>query len=47
MFESRDAASNALCSRIGFLLVEACDFEYPPGSTMRCNDWRLELSGSS
>jgi len=42
-----NAASNALCRRIGFLLVEACDFEYPPGSTMRCNDWRLELSGSS
>jgi RimJ/RimL family protein N-acetyltransferase len=36
--------SNALCRRLGFTLVEACDFEYPPGSFMRCNDWRLDLA---
>ncbi|MCX4747900.1 GNAT family N-acetyltransferase [Kitasatospora sp. NBC_01287] len=37
-------ASNALCRRAGFTLVEACDFEYPPGNLMRCNDWRLDLA---
>lgn len=35
--------SNALCRKLGFELIEECDFEYPPGQTMRCNDWRLEL----
>lgn len=36
-------ASNALCRRLGFDLVGACDFEYPPGSgiVMRSNHWRL------
>ena len=38
-----NAPSNAICRRLGFTLVEACDFEYPPGRPMRCNDWRLEL----
>ncbi|GAA0354991.1 GNAT family N-acetyltransferase [Actinoallomurus spadix] len=36
-------ASNAICRRLGFTLLGACDFEYPPGRPMRCNDWRLEL----
>lgn len=36
-------ASNAICRKVGFTLVEACDFEYPPGHVMRCNDWRLDL----
>lgn len=36
-------ASNAICRRLGFTLLGACDFEYPPGHPMRCNDWRLEL----
>jgi RimJ/RimL family protein N-acetyltransferase len=36
-------ASNAICRKLGFTLVEEIEFEYPPGSTMRCNDWRLEL----
>jgi RimJ/RimL family protein N-acetyltransferase len=35
--------SNAICRRLGFTLVEACEFEYPPGNLMRCNDWRLDL----
>jgi RimJ/RimL family protein N-acetyltransferase len=30
--------------KVGFALVEACDFEYPPGHVMRCNDWRLDLA---
>jgi RimJ/RimL family protein N-acetyltransferase len=40
-----NAASNAICQKLGFTLIEACDFEYPPGNLMRCNDWRLDLSG--
>lgn len=35
--------SNAICRKAGFTFVAACDFEYPPGHTMRCNDWRLDL----
>ncbi|MEN8655838.1 GNAT family N-acetyltransferase [Streptomyces sp. 21So2-11] len=36
-------ASNALCAKAGFEFVAACDFEFPPGNLMRCNDWRLDL----
>lgn len=36
-------ASNALCQGVGFALRGACDFEYPEGHLMRCNDWRLDL----
>ena len=35
--------SNAICRKAGFELVEECAFEYPKGSWMRCNDWRLDL----
>jgi RimJ/RimL family protein N-acetyltransferase len=38
-----NAPSNAICRKLGFTLLEALDFEYPPGNPMRCNDWRLEL----
>jgi RimJ/RimL family protein N-acetyltransferase len=38
-----NAASNAVCRGAGFTLVEAdMSFEYPPGTIMVCNDWRLE-----
>jgi len=37
------AASNAVCRKAGFTLLGESDIEYPPGSIMRCNDWRLEL----
>lgn len=37
-------ASNAICRKLGFTLVGECDFEYPPGRVMRCNDWRLDLT---
>jgi RimJ/RimL family protein N-acetyltransferase len=37
------AASNAICRKAGFTLCGETDFEYPPGTLMRCNDWRLEL----
>jgi RimJ/RimL family protein N-acetyltransferase len=35
--------SNAICRKLGFVLMGACRFEYPPGHFMQCNDWRLEL----
>jgi RimJ/RimL family protein N-acetyltransferase len=35
--------SNAICRKHGFTLVEAREFEYPPGTFMQCNDWRLDL----
>ena len=38
-----NAASNAICRKLGFELLEECDFEFPPGHHMRCNDWRLDL----
>ena len=39
-----NAPSNAICRRLGFQLAGAVDFEYPPGTPMRCNDWRLDLA---
>jgi RimJ/RimL family protein N-acetyltransferase len=36
-------ASNAICRKLGFTLLGECDFEYPPGNPMHCNDWRLDL----
>ncbi len=35
--------SNAICRRLGFRLLEAHEFEFPPGHFMQCNDWRLDL----
>jgi RimJ/RimL family protein N-acetyltransferase len=35
--------SNGLCRKLGFTLLGALDFEYPPGTPMRCNDWQLDL----
>ena len=44
-----NAASNALCHRLGFTLRGPCDFEYPAGSglLMRSNDRRLDLARPS
>jgi RimJ/RimL family protein N-acetyltransferase len=36
-------ASNAVCRNAGFELVGPTDFEFPPGSIMRSNDWRYDL----
>ncbi|RRN73892.1 N-acetyltransferase [Peribacillus simplex] len=36
-------ASNAICRKLDFRLTSECEFEYPPGSFMRCNDWCLEI----
>ncbi len=38
-----NAASNAICRKVGFTLLGAADFEYPKGHAMRCNDWRFDL----
>jgi RimJ/RimL family protein N-acetyltransferase len=38
-----NAPSNAICRKLGFELLGAFDFEFPPGHPMRCNDWRLDL----
>jgi RimJ/RimL family protein N-acetyltransferase len=35
--------SNAICRKLGFTLLGEDDFEYPPGTLMRCNDWRFDL----
>jgi RimJ/RimL family protein N-acetyltransferase len=38
-----NAASNALCRRLGFELLETAAFEYPKGHWMTCNDWSMGL----
>lgn len=38
-----NAASNAICRKLSFTLVEECRVEYPPGRPMTVNDWRLDL----
>jgi RimJ/RimL family protein N-acetyltransferase len=38
-----NAPSNAICRRLGFERLEACEFEFPKGHFMTCNDWRLDL----
>jgi RimJ/RimL family protein N-acetyltransferase len=38
-----NAPSNAICRKLGFTLLEEVEFEYPKGSFMQCNDWRLDL----
>ena len=40
-----NASSNALCRTLGFTLLGEVDVEYPPGSIMHSNDWRLALLG--
>jgi len=36
-------ASNAICRKLAFSLLEECQVEYPPGHVMNVNDWRLDL----
>ena len=36
-------ASNAICRKLGFTLMEEHQVEYPPGHSMTVNDWRLDL----
>lgn len=37
-------ASNAVCRKAGFELVEESEFEYPQGHFIRSNVWRLDLT---
>jgi len=39
-----NAASNALCARLGFELLGETEVEYPKGRVMHSNDWRLDLA---
>jgi RimJ/RimL family protein N-acetyltransferase len=36
-------ASNRLCERLGFELIETMDFEYPPGNPVTGHNWRRAL----
>jgi RimJ/RimL family protein N-acetyltransferase len=38
-----NAPSNAICRKLGFEPLETCQFEFPKGHFMSCNDWRLDL----
>ena len=38
-----NAPSNAICRKLGFEAAQACEFEFPKGHFMTCNDWRLDL----
>ncbi len=38
-----NAASNAVCRKVGFALLGDVRFEYPKGHWMQCSDWRLAL----
>jgi RimJ/RimL family protein N-acetyltransferase len=38
-----NAASNSICRKLGFTLIEDCRFEYPLGRLMNVHDWRLDL----
>jgi RimJ/RimL family protein N-acetyltransferase len=42
-----NAPSNAVCRKLGFMLLGVTDYEYPPGNVLRCNDWRLDLFASA
>jgi RimJ/RimL family protein N-acetyltransferase len=38
-----NAASNAICRKLGFTLLGEYQVEYPPGHPLTINDWRLDL----
>ncbi|MCJ8008171.1 GNAT family N-acetyltransferase [Lederbergia wuyishanensis] len=38
-------ASNAICRKLNFQFISECEFEYPLGSFMRCNNWRYNIIG--
>ena len=35
--------SNKICEKLKFKLLNKCNFEYPIGKYMVCNDWRLKI----
>jgi RimJ/RimL family protein N-acetyltransferase len=41
-----NAPSNAICRKVGFELLGEKAFEYPPGTPLRCNEWRFDLYGA-
>ncbi|MFS0838558.1 GNAT family N-acetyltransferase [Paenibacillus sp. 1P03SA] len=42
-----NSASNAICRKLGFSLVGETEVEFPAGSWMKSNEWRLQLSGQT
>jgi RimJ/RimL family protein N-acetyltransferase len=38
-----NAPSNGICRKSGFTNLGECEFEYPAGHPMRCNDWCIDL----
>jgi RimJ/RimL family protein N-acetyltransferase len=42
-----NAASNGVCRKAGFTLLGECDFEFPKGNPIVCNDWRYALTSLS
>lgn len=40
-----NAASNAICRKLGWECLGEVEVEYPPGHTMQSNDWRADLLG--
>lgn len=42
-----NAPSNAICRKLGFTLLEECEFEYPTGNFLKVNDWAVDLFGGS
>ncbi|GAB7042278.1 GNAT family N-acetyltransferase [Catenuloplanes niger JCM 9533] len=38
-----NVASNAVCRNAGFTMVGETDFEFPVGTPIRCNEWKLDL----
>ena len=45
--EIKNSPSNAICRKLGFGLLGACEFEFPKGNFMTCNDWVLDLRTES
>ncbi len=41
--DTKNTASNAICRKLGFALIDETNFEFPPGTWMKCNDWCLTL----
>ena len=40
-----NVASNAVCRKLGFVLLATADVEYPADHWMICNDWSFDLGG--
>jgi RimJ/RimL family protein N-acetyltransferase len=38
-----NAPSNGICRKAGFTNLGEVQFEYPPGHSMQCNDWCVDL----